>query len=121
MTDVEQRLTRTLGRWAAGSVAAGAVLSVPARTRGFGRQALAWGAVDGGIAAYGVRNRRLKGPSDPRRLRRVLLVNSALDLGYLATGAWLVRDGRWRGDGYGVLVQGGFLLWLDATAAARLR
>lgn len=121
MSDVEQQLTRTLGRWAAASVAVGTGLSVPARTRGFGRQTFAWGAVDGAIAAYGARNRRAKGPTDPQRLRRVLLVNAALDVGYLATGAWLVRDGRWRGDGLGVLVQGGFLLWLDTTTAARLR
>ena len=41
MSDVESRLTVALGRWAAGSVAAGALLSVPRPTRGFGRQTLA--------------------------------------------------------------------------------
>lgn len=121
MSEVEQQLTRVLGRWAAGSVAAGALLSVPRRTRGFGRQTAAWGAVDGAIAYGGSRRRTAKGPTDPRRLRRVLLVNAGLDVGYLAAAGWLVRDGRWRGDGYAVLVQGTFLLLLDSSAAARLR
>lgn len=111
---VEQRLTRTLGAWAAGSVVAGALLR--RRAPGFARQTAAWGAVDGAIAAYGA----LTPPTDPVRLRKVLLVNAALDVGYLAAGAWLVRDGRWRGDGLAVLVQGAFLLWLDTTAAKEL-
>jgi len=118
---VEERLTRVLGVWAAGSVAAGLALSVDPRTRGFGRQTAAWGAVDGAIAAVGVRGRRRRGPTDPARLRRVLLVNAGLDVGYLAVGARLVRHDRWRGDGLAVLVQGAFLLVLDTTAARRLR
>ena len=121
MSDVESRLTAALGGWAAGSVAAGALLSVPRATRGFGRQTLAWGAIDGAIAGVGARRRAAKGPTDPARLRRVLLVNAGLDVGYLAAGAWLVRDGRWRGDGAAVLVQGAFLLLLDSVTARALR
>ena len=99
----------------------GAGLCAVPRTRGFGRQTAAWGAVDGAIAYVGARRRTAKGPTDPRRLRRVLLVNAGLDVGYLAAGAALVRHGRWRGDGAAVLVQGAFLLLLDTTAAHRLR
>lgn len=121
MSDVESRLTAVLGRWAAGSAVAGVLLSVPRRSRGFGRQTVAWGAVDGAIAYVGARRRAVKGPTDPQRLRRVLLVNVGLDVGYLAAAAWLLRDGRWRGDGAAVAVQGAFLLVLDATAAHRLR
>ena len=117
---VETRLTTVLGSWAAGSVAAGAVLAARPATRGFGRQTAAWGAIDGAIAAVGARNRRRRGPTDPARLRRVLLVNAGLDVGYLAVGAALLRSARWRGDGAAVLVQGAFLLALDATAAAAL-
>lgn len=76
MREVEQQLTRVLGGWAAASVALGAALSVSPRTRGFGRQSAAWGAVDGAIAYAGARNRAAKGPTDPARLRRVLLVNA---------------------------------------------
>lgn len=121
MTDVEQQLTRALGGWATASTAAGALLCLPRRTRGFGRQTLAWGAVDGAIAWAGRRRRAANGPTDPARLRRVLLVNVGLDVGYLALAAALLRTARWRGDGYAVLVQGGFLLLLDSAAAARLR
>ena len=121
MADVEERLTRVLGGWAAASVATGAVLAASPRTRGFGRQTAAWGAVDGAIALVGRRRREAKGPTDPPRLRRVLLVNAGLDVGYLGAGAWLVRDGRWRGDGWAVVVQGGFLALLDGEAARRLR
>jgi hypothetical protein len=121
VSTVEEQLTRVLGGWAAGSLVAGAVLSADRRTRGFGRQTFAWGAVDGVIASVGARRRAANGPTEPARLRTVLLVNAGLDVGYLAAGAWLVRDGRWRGDGLAVLVQGAFLLVLDATAARRLR
>lgn len=120
MSEVEERLTRVLGGWAAVSVLSGAVLSISPRTRGFGRQTVAWGAVDGAIAYAGARRRETKGPTGTGRLRRILLVNAGLDVGYLAAGAWLVRDGRWRGDGAAVLVQGAFLLALDSTAARQL-
>ena len=117
---VEEDLTRALVCWGVGSVVTGAALSAHARTRGFGRQTAAWGAVDTVIAYAGIRGRRTRGLTDGRHLRRVLLVNSALDVGYVAGGAWLVRDGRWRGDGLAVALQGVFLLWLDARAAWRL-
>jgi hypothetical protein len=118
---VEQDLVRVLGRWALGSVAAGALLSLDPRTRGFGRQTAAWGAVDGAIALVGARRQAAGRTPDAGRLRRVLLVNAGLDVGYLAAGAGLLRTARWRGDGAAVLVQGAFLLWLDTTAARRLR
>lgn len=121
MTDVEQRLTRVLRGWAIGSVAVGTALVVDPGTRGFGRQTALWGAVDGAIALVGARRRASRGPTDPARLRRVLLANAGLDVGYLAAGAWLVRDGRWRRDGTAVLVQGAFLLGLDGLAARALR
>jgi hypothetical protein len=121
MADVERELTRVLGAWAIASVVGGAVLTVSPDRRGFGRQTLVWGLVDGAIALVGSRRRAARGPTDPVRLRRVLLLNAGLDVGYLAAGAWLVRDGRWRGDGHAVLVQGGFLLLLDSAAARALR
>jgi len=117
---VEDGLTRVLGSWAAASVLVGAALSVDRRTRGFGRQTAVWGAVDGAIAYAAVRGRRRRGPTDPARLRRVLLVNTGLDVGYLAVGVRLMRGRRWRGDGLAVLVQGTFLLLLDSVAAGRL-
>lgn len=120
MRDVEQVLTRVLGGWAAGSVLVGAVLATDPRTRASARQTAAWGVVDGAIAVVGSRRRATRGPTDPARLRRVLLLNAGLDVGYLAAGAALLRT-RWRGDGQAVLVQGAFLLVLDTVAARALR
>ena len=120
MADVEQRLVQVLGGWAAASVAAGVVLWASPQTRGFGRQTLAWGAVDGAIAYVGARRRAARGATDPARLRRVLLLNAALDVGYVAAGAELVRRGRWPGDGTAIVVQGLFLLALDSAAARAL-
>jgi hypothetical protein len=117
---VEQDVVRALARWAGGSVAVGGLLTADPRTRAFGRQTAAWGAVDGAIALVGARRQAAGRTTDAARLRRVLLVNAGLDVGYLAAGAWLVRRPRWRGDGAAVLVQGAFLLWLDATSARRL-
>lgn len=118
---IEVGLTRVLSAWAAGSVALGGALSLSPRTRGFGRQTAAWGLVDGAIAYAGIRGRSRKGATDPARLRRVLLVNAGLDVGYLALGERMRRTDRWHGDGLAVLVQGAFLLLLDTTAAQRLR
>ena len=121
MTDVEQRLTTVLGSWAAVSIATGVLLATRPASRGFGRQCAAWGAVDGAIALVGARRRRARGATPAPRLCRVLLVNAGLDVGYLIAGGWLVRDGRWRGDGCAVIVQGAFLLGLDSSAAWALR
>ena len=117
MASVEERLTQVLGAWAAGSVLVGGALALDPRTRAFGRQTALWGAVDGAIAYVGVRGRARRGPTDLARLRRVLLVNAAADVGYLVTGAALLRT-RWRGDGAAVVVQAAFLLVLDSAAAA---
>ena len=119
MRDVEEQLTRVLGGWAVGSLAAGAVLVGDPRTRAFGRQTAAWGAVDGAIALVGARRQAAGRTTDAARLRRVLLANAWLDVGYLAVGAALLRT-RWRGDGAAVLLQGAFLLWLDGASARRL-
>lgn len=116
----EEQLTRVLAAWAVGSVAVGAICSLSPRTRGFGRQTAAWGLIDGVIVYAGVRGRRRRGPTDPARLRRVLLVNAGLDVGYLAVGVKLLRGNRFRLDGLAVVVQGAFLLVLDSTAARAL-
>ncbi len=128
---VRRSLTRSLTAWSVGSLAAGALLLAGrpgAVGTGVARQTLAWGAVDLGIAALSARGRPAEAdePRAAAALRRLLLLNAALDVGYVAAGAWLWRAGRVRGrdsrgDGAGVVVQGAFLLVLDAVHAARLR
>jgi hypothetical protein len=130
-TRVRADLTRTLAAWSVASVAVGAVLArrgTGERTAGFARQSIAWGAVDLAIAGAGWLGERRPVTDEAeaaRSLRRLLLVNAALDVGYLAAGVALVRAGRVRGrdsvgDGAAVVVQGGFLLVLDLLNAVRV-
>lgn len=135
----QEALGRTTTRWGAASVVAGLGLAAARRdpwSRAFGVQNAGWGVVDLAIvlvAAPRTRRRkaRLPDPSaraalaaESRKLRRVLLVNVALDVGYVAGGAALWR---WRRDhpaasgaSAGIVVQGAFLLLHDALHAARL-
>ncbi len=135
----EARLTESLGAWAGASIAGGAAAWAFGKTTGstaahaFGRQTLLWGVIDGTIAGVGaIRGRRPRDPGseihDAERLRRILLINAAADVAYVAAGVWLmkrpVREQQrrlTRADGAAIVIQGGFLLALDTTVAARLR
>ena len=95
---------------------------------GFGAQAVGWGAIDALIALSGLRPGR-QPPADPtraaRNLRRLLWFNAALDVGYMAGGVWLARskgrdDANWRGQGWGIVVQGAFLFVFDLVHARRV-
>lgn len=113
-----KQLLAALGAWSAVSTVGGAALIARGRTRfahNFGRQTLAWGAVDAAIAGFGAS----RPAPDPARLRKVLLINCVADLGYLGLGVLATRRG-WRGDGEAILVQGAFLLALDSHFAYRL-
>ena len=118
----ERTLAAVLGLWAAGSVVTGAMVRGAA-----GRQHVLWGAVDGALAARGllrVPERRRRPGERVERLRRLLVVNAGLDVGYLTLGAAL-RSGRLgaarRADGGAVLVQGAFLLGLDLWHARTMQ
>lgn len=112
------------------SAAVGGVLWLWGRRTGrdtaaaFGRQTVGWAAIDAGIATVGRRMAGRKPAHDvakatrkARRMRSVTAVNAALDVGYVVTGAVLTRNPKRRGDGLAVLLQGAFLLWLDARHA----
>ena len=139
----EVALARTTTWWGAASVVAGLGFAVrsggdPWR-RAFGVQNAGWGAVDLAIVvvAERLRRRRMARLADPyepaelreegRRLRRILLVNVALDAGYVAGGlalwSWRSRGGDAAASGAsaGIVVQGAFLLVHDATYAASTR
>ena len=111
-------LLRTLGAWSAVSVVGGGSIWAAGRSpqaRAFGRQTFAWGAVDAAIAGFGA----ARPEPQPRRLRRILLINCVADVGYLALAATAWRKGR-RGDGAAIAVQGAFLLALDSHYAYHL-
>jgi hypothetical protein len=97
-------INRRLLVWSIVSVIAGAVLLVfGALWQGVGLQAIAWGAIDAGIALIGgwVTRRRRAGLADPsapevlireaRNLRRILLINTGLDVLYITGGVILAH------------------------------
>ncbi len=122
------QLTRRLTVLGATSTVVGLALTARPAWRAFGVQTAAWGVVDLVIAGVGAA--RSPAPPSVRRLRTVLLVNAALDVGYVAAGAHVaVRrpgfGGRLapaaaRGHGWAVVVQGLALLALDGVQARAL-
>jgi len=126
-------LGRRLVAWGLLSIVLGAVMLATgdAAWQGAGAMFAAWGAVDAaiGVAARWLaeRNRRRTvGDQAARdretgRIRAILLVNAGLDVAYVALGAWLVAtadgDAFRAGAGWGIVVQGGFLLLFDLVHA----
>lgn len=133
-------LTRRLLAWAALSAALGGVMLLRRRPfwGGMGAQFAGWGLVNAAIATFGSRaaDRRraaLPDPADPAvhsresaGLERLLWINSGLDAGYIAGGLALAQtrgrsDRRSAGHGWGVVLQGAFLLLFDVIHAVELR
>jgi len=93
--------------------------------RAFGQQTAMWGLVDLGIAGVSL----LRPAGDDARIRQVLLINAALDVGYIAGGAYVayrqtsfggrVTGEAARGHGVAVAVQGAQLLVFDLWNAQR--
>jgi hypothetical protein len=131
---LQRRAMWTLGGWAVGNLAAGPALA--AVTSGSARQfwvmSAGWNVVNLAIAGWAL----TAGRPDPAEwqtlmdveqaqgaFRRLLWINAGLDVGYVATGAWLASRGartgsdRQLGFGRAVMVQGVFLLVFDTTVA----
>lgn len=142
-------LSKHLLIWAAGSILVGLALFVftSGFWDGFGIQALAWGVIDALIAGFGLwisrrRRRAVADTEDPalrqagvrpsgaeqsesRKLRRILWINTGLDILYIAGGIVLAATlGRgnpaWRGHGWGIILQGAFLFFFDLIHAQSL-
>lgn len=131
-------LTRRLLAWSLFSILAGLAMQVGrAMARATGIQFIGWGAIDAAIALFGQRqsqNRYAQPDADSvaviaaetSKLRRLLWLNTALDVLYMAGGLVLIvrrgaDDMRWRGHGLGILIQGGFLFLFDLFHALPLR
>jgi hypothetical protein len=122
----QRRLTHRLLWWAIPNVLLGTLLvwrgQTPAR-RAFGQQAVGWGAIDAAIALggqYGAEQKQATATpavevAQARTLRRLLWLNTGLDLLYMAGGLALARGGSdsKRGHGLGIFVQGAFLFVFD--------
>jgi len=125
----EEVLSRRLQLWALLSMLGGVCLlySNDLFWRGFGMQAILWGAIEAAIAvrAHLRAQRQSALPStlaeraqEAQRLRRLLWLNTGLDVLYVAGGLALAftlgaSDPAWRGHGWGIVAQGGFLFLFD--------
>ena len=115
---VTQSIMRRLVVWGVLSTLGGLILQF---TRspfwiGVGQQAIGWGVVDALIAL--VAGRPNSKPFSGKTLRRILLVNAALDVLYVLGGFNLARtkgatNEKLRGQGWGIVIQGLFLFWFD--------
>lgn len=135
--DFLRTLSIRLLRWSLLSALVGSLLLVSGEPfwRGFGLQALAWGVVDAGIALWGFRTAARKERllmtweqvhQECGKLRRILWVNTFLDVIYIAGGGLLIgwQGGEnifMAGTGWGIVVQGAFLLFLDAFHLRQLK
>jgi hypothetical protein len=141
MTDIwnfQTQLTRRLSYWSIASIAIGLpLLSVDLFWRGVGIQFIVWGAIDLLIAIFGSRSASRRkarlspdelldtAPKETANLKRILLINTALDVFYVAGGIALIftlgaDNPEWRGHGWGIIVQGGFLFFFDLVHALKL-
>ncbi len=118
----EADLTNRLLMWSIPSLLSGLYIWFATNEfgRGFGIQAAAWGAVDAVIAIVGTRSAaRRKSTADPKAeaffIRKVLLINTGLDILYVLGGFWAMSQGGmfWLGTGWGIVLQGSFLFFFD--------
>lgn len=134
---LQRQISQRLLGWSALSVAAGVLLLVlsPSFWQGIGLQGVVWGVIDAGIAFFGLytlrRERERADANTPEGLRleaqnlyRLLLINTGLDVLYLVIGVTILTtlDTPFgRGNGVGIVVQGGFLFLFDAFYALQAK
>ncbi len=131
--DVAELLTRRLAVFGVASVLGGTALALAttrATARAYGQQSAIWGAINLAIAGIAAQ-RATAHPARAVRLRRTLLVNAALDVGYVAVGAHVAFHrttfgGRQSpqaalGHGLAIVDQALGLLALDLVHARALR
>ena len=135
----QSQLTRRLAIWSLASIAFGLpLLSVNPFWRGVGIQFIVWGVIDLLIAQFGATSAKRRkarfppddladaAPKESANLKRILLINTALDVLYVAGGIALILtfgadNPEWRGHGWGIIVQGGFLFFFDLFHALKLK
>lgn len=131
--DAQKTIARRLIGWSLICLVLGAILWLNPDPfwRGFGLQALVWGLIDALIGLLGMRGltEKLNRPvnlslarRDEANLRRILWINTALDILYILAGLGLALflargDTFQRGSGWGVVAQGSFLFLFDMLHA----
>ena len=120
---------KVLGSWAAGNIILGGIgmTQSEGNAKYFHQMNLAWNSVNLAIAGLGYLGSR-KSPSEFtlsdtirefHKFEKILLFNAGLDVGYMATGAYLwergIRKENSRLEGYGqsLILQGAFLFTFD--------
>lgn len=137
----QQRGLAVLLGWATGSIVTGiywwqqpADSSAQRFWQSLGSQFAIWGLIDLILAIGGLRDASAKAPRlaagnitpakanrDANTVQTILTINAILDVFYMLTGLWLIRQFPRRpaitGAGWGVLIQGAFLFLLDTLFA----
>ena len=132
---INEHLMLTLGSYAVGNFAisgAGYFAAEDEYTKHFHEMNVMWNTVNFGLAMPGyLKARKNAGDWDAAEMERqqrktqsIFLINSALDIGYIATGMYLRGEAENRPDeadmfrGYGdsMVLQGSFLFAFDAYA-----
>ncbi|GAB2608789.1 DUF6992 family protein [Belliella aquatica] len=119
-----------LGSWALGNIALGGIMAgrTAGETKAFHQMNIYWNTVNLAIAGFGYYSAMNEVPSSEfwetmnaqNSIEKILLVNAALDLGYMAGGLYLLERGRrldkdqFKGFGKSVILQGAFLMSFDA-------
>jgi hypothetical protein len=113
-----QTIMRRLLLWGVLSTLGGVLLQFSRKPFwiGVGQQAIGWGVIDALIAL--VAGRATSQSFSSQTLRRILLINAALDVLYMLGGFILARtkgttDEKLRGQGWGIVLQGLFLFKFD--------
>ena len=137
--NLQTQLTRRLTFWSLASIAFGLpILTLNPFWQGVGIQFIAWGMIDLLIAIIGAaamkrRKARLTSdeladstPKESAKLKRILLINTGLDVLYVAGGIALIltlgaTDIGWQGHGWGIIVQGGSLFLFDLFHAREIK
>ena len=132
---IDQQLMLGLGTWAVGNFALsgyGWATAANAQDKYFHQMNVMWNTVNLGLAVPGyfrAKNANL-GLNEAQtweaqqKTQRIFLINSALDLGYMASGFVLKqqnstnpnKEAQLKGYGNSLLLQGGFLLLFDLSA-----
>lgn len=124
--DFQERLSNRLLLVNIVNIALGLLLSRrQGDLKGVGNQAVGWGVVNIGIAVGGRiaaerRQKNMESPLAPEvqqkethNLKRILLINSVLDVFYVLSGRWMTRRPNLRGQGIGIMIQGALLFIFD--------
>jgi hypothetical protein len=133
--NITEKAMITLGSWAAVNIASGFIIGgqTQGETKYFWQMNAYWNLINGGLAIMGYINARkamarkyglAENESAQLSMEKLYALNLGLDLAYIATGFYLRERGinnsnqksrdQLAGYGKSIVVQGGFLLLMDA-------